>query len=228
MSSPPKPDRGLLDIPGGWAERDVTLGGRVFRLVLPAAPEAFLKADKNVGSAEDAVRTTYWQYLWPAATEMARLVMQFPWKPGQDALELGAGVGLVGLAALAAGLNVTFSDCDPVAVRVALMNARLNGFDSASGLVLDWREPGTRKFPVILASDVLYRPQHITPILRAMDAMLADDGVCWIGDPGRWSVPDFLSAAERTKFQIRLRNIDGRDVLFPSAGQFVLIEIRRG
>jgi predicted nicotinamide N-methyase len=227
MSFSTEPDRGLPAIPGGWAEQEVIVGERVFRLVLPATPEAFLNADKAAGGVEDAVRTTYWQYLWPVAAELSRLVMQFDWKPGLEALELGAGVGLVGLAALAVGLNVTFSDCDPVAVQVALRNSHRNGFDLAAGLVLDWRVPSDRKFPVILASDVLYRPQHITPLLRVIDAMLKDDGMCWIGDPGRWSVPDFLSAAAKAGFSIRLRNSDGRDVAFPVAGRFVLIELHR-
>ncbi|MBI5757246.1 MAG: methyltransferase [Planctomycetales bacterium] len=221
-------DLDLPDISGGWIARDVIVAERAFHFVVPAEPESFLKPDESAAAAATSIQTSYWQYLWPAATDMARLVMGAVWKTGQEALELGSGVGLVGVAALAAGLSVTFSDCDPVAVQVALTNARRNGFHTAKGLLLDWTAPVSHRFPVILASDVLYHPQHIPPILRSIDSMLEEGGVCWIGDPGRWSVPAFLSAVTKAGYEIHLRNSDGRDVLFPAPGQFVLIELRRG
>ena len=221
-------DLDLPDIPGGWVARDVIVAERVFDLLLPGHPDAFLNSVDPVTTRATDERTTYWQYLWPAAIDMAQLVLRADWKPDQAALELGAGIGLVGVAALAAGLNVTFSDCDSVAVRIALTNARRNGFATATGLLLDWRAPVARRFPVILASDVLYRPENVEPLLRVIDEMLDDDGVCWIGDPGRPAVRDFVQRASDAGFEVRLRDANGGDALFPPVDRFVLVELRRG
>ena len=40
----------------------------------------------------------YWPYLWPAAYAMSAAVLRENWPPGAAALEIGAGIGLVGLA----------------------------------------------------------------------------------------------------------------------------------
>lgn len=219
-------DLDLPDIPGGWVARDVIVQERVFDLLLPGHPDAFLNAADSLATLATEERTTYWQYLWPTAIDMAQLVLRGDWKLGLAALELGAGIGLVGVAALAAGLNVTFSDCNPMAVQVALRNARRNGFAHATGLLLDWRVPVSQRFPVILASDVLYRPENVDPLLRVIDEMLDDGGVCWIGDPGRPAVRDFVQRASDAGFGVRLRDASGRDVLFPPVGSFVLVELR--
>lgn len=218
-------DLDLPDIPGGWVTRDLMVADRLFHFVVPAEPEVFLNPDNP--ALGKTIQTTYWQYVWPTAIDMGRLVLAEVWNSRQEVLELGCGVGLVGVAALAAGLNVTMSDCDPVAVEVAMTNARRNGFDAAKGLLLTWHSPVSGRFPVILASDILYQRHQIPSILRVIDSMLEDTGVCWVGDPGRSSVPDFLSAATKAGYDIRLRSADGREVMFPAAGKFVLVELRR-
>ena len=77
----------------------------------------------------------YWTDLWPASRMMAKAILREPWQDFPvrasdkiEALEIGCGLGLPGLAALAVGLRVIFSDYDETAVRFAADNARLNGF----------------------------------------------------------------------------------------------------
>jgi hypothetical protein len=94
------------------------------------------------------------------------------WSPGTPVLEIGAGIGLVGLAALSCGLKVTFSDYDPPAVALALRNARDNGLTDAEGMHLDWRQPPPLRFPVILGCDVIYEVRNHAPILDLLGRML--------------------------------------------------------
>ena len=60
----------------------------------------------------------YWAYLWPGAYLLAEAVVREPWPEPVDgrilleALEIGCGLGLAGLAALARGLRVQFTDYD--------------------------------------------------------------------------------------------------------------------
>ena len=105
--------------------------------------------DRTTGESDDlldhpAVRAAfaadeylpYWADLWPAARMLAKAVLAEPWPPGLTALEVGCGLGLPGVAALASGLRVAFSDYDATAVRFAADNARLNGFtDFAESVV---------------------------------------------------------------------------------------------
>src|SRR5690348_16469382 len=64
----------------------------------------------------------YWADLWPAARMLAKVILHETWTPGQEALEIGCGLGLPGIAALSVGLHVTFSDYDATALRFAGAN----------------------------------------------------------------------------------------------------------
>jgi 2-polyprenyl-3-methyl-5-hydroxy-6-metoxy-1,4-benzoquinol methylase len=120
------------------------------------------------------------------------------------ALEIGAGIALTGLAALACGIQVTFSDYDRRAIDLALFNARENLLDSnAEGLLLDWRQPINRQFPLIFGCDVIYETQNHRPILGLLEKMLAKDGQCWITDPGRYHADAFVDLLTDSPFNAR-------------------------
>ena len=128
----------------------------------------------------------YWTELWPAARMLAKVVLREPAAPGLEALEVGCGLGLPGIAALAAGLRVTFSDCDLTALHFAAENARLNGFHEFRLLPLDWRSPpeGLR-VPVLLASDLIYELRNINPLVALLQKVLLPGGVCLLTDQDR-------------------------------------------
>lgn len=191
----------LPEIPGGWTTRSVSVGSRVLTLTLPADPDAFLD-DARVHEAHAKTGyMPYWGYLWPASLETAVAVMGRDWKAALTALEIGAGTGLTGLAALAQGLRVTFSDYDEQSVQLCLHNARQNGFENADGLVLDWREPPARTYDVIFGCDVIYEKPNHAPILNLLDTMLAPRGEAWLADPGRHTADEFVALA-RERFRV--------------------------
>ncbi len=133
----------------------------------------------------------YWADLWPAARMLAKAVLREPWPAGQHALEVGCGLGLPGIAALARGLRVTFSDYDATALHFAARNARLNGFDDFATLQLDWRRPPeSLRVPIILASDLLYELRNVEPLVGLIQRVLLPDGVCLLTDQDR--VPSHL------------------------------------
>jgi ETFB lysine methyltransferase len=128
----------------------------------------------------------YWTELWPAARMLAKAVLREPWPPGVDVLEVGCGLGLPGIAALARGLRVIFSDLDATALRFAADNARLNGFRDFRVLHFDWRSPpdGLR-VPVVLASDLIYELRNINPLVALIQRVLLPGGVCLLTDQDR-------------------------------------------
>jgi predicted nicotinamide N-methyase len=199
----------LPPIPGGWTTRDFHLADTTLRITLPAQPDAFLDDPAVLAANRRDDYMPYWSYLWPASLETAVAVLKHDWAPGTEALEIGAGIALTGQAALARGLKVSFSDYDQQAIDLALFNSRQNGTaQNAEGLLIDWRTPIDRQFPVIFGCDVIYEKQNHRPILGLLEKMLAPDGQAWISDPGRHQADAFLELLADSPFQSQYLVLD--------------------
>jgi predicted nicotinamide N-methyase len=128
----------------------------------------------------------YWADLWPAARMLAKAIVRETWTPGTEALEIGCGLGLPGIAALSKGLRVVFSDYDATALHFAAENARKNGFLTFETMQMDWRYPPIdRRFPIILAADLIYEMRNIAPIVALIKQLLLPDGLCLLTDQDR-------------------------------------------
>jgi predicted nicotinamide N-methyase len=128
----------------------------------------------------------YWADLWPAARMLAKAVLAEPWPVPVTVLEVGCGLGLPGIAALARGLQVIFSDYDATAVRFAANNARLNGFGNFAELAFDWRDPPADLWAdVVLASDLTYEARHVEPLVALVERVLNPGGLCLWTDQDR-------------------------------------------
>ena len=186
----------------------VTVGGRPFHFDRPAALDKLFDhpAVRAAYASDDYI--PYWADLWPAARMLAEAVLKEPWEdyPGDRpvrALEIGCGLGLSGIAALSAGLHVTFSDIDEAAARMAAENATLNGFTDFDTAGYDLRSPPDGvTFPVILGADVMYEVRMTEPLVAFLDAVLAPDGVALIADPDRLSARPFNSLLARNGFSV--------------------------
>ncbi len=218
-----QPD-GLPEIPGGWTNQSVTLGGRTIELTQPARPDAFL--DDPAVEAQHALTgyMPYWAYLWPASYRMAAAVANPPWEVGSHILELGAGVGLVGLASLVRGDRVTFSDYERLAVDLTLFNAKQNGFQ-AEGLVLDWCHPPEQQFDVIIGCELIYEDRNHEPLLGLLQTMLSPHGICWLGDAGRTKAERFYTLVPQYGFNLVLKDENGQQLHEPRFGKYQLFEL---
>ncbi len=128
----------------------------------------------------------YWTDLWPASRMLAKAILREPWAPGAEALEIGCGLGLPGMAALARGLCVTFSDYDPAALAFAAHNARLNAFTVFHTRRIDWHQPPEDlRVPVVLASDLIYELGNVEPLVELIRRVLLPGGLCLLTDQDR-------------------------------------------
>jgi predicted nicotinamide N-methyase len=218
----------LPQIPGGWTEERFELGRLTVALQRPADPDAFLDDPEVLAANRRDDYMPYWCHVWPSCYETARAVVEHPWPGGTTVLEIGAGLALPGLAALAIGLEVTISDYDPAALSLARFNARQLGTESRlTTLQLDWRQPQDRQFDLIIGCEVIYERRNHPLVLDVLDRMLAPRGAAWISDPGRHTASQFLDDAQRRGYGIEHRVLARQPRPGSPAGQTNLYVIQR-
>ncbi len=200
---------GLPDLACGWVLREYFPAGRLLKLIVPHHPDILLDTSDTESAIRDDDRMPYWAYLWPAAIQMADVILSTACPRGTRVLELGCGLGLVGLSALACGYHVSLTDYDPRSVAVAAINAQLNGFSAFDAFKLDWRAPLDLHYPMIVGCDLLYEARNHSPMLDLLDRMLTPDGVCWLGDAGRNAASEFWLLAQERGFSVIIHDADG-------------------
>ena len=179
---------------------------------IPSVPEIRLhQADPNSGLwrlAElggQSFDTPYWAYPWGGGLALARFVLDHPELiDGHRVLDLGAGSGIVGIAAAKSGArDVTAVDIDRYAVTAAQLNAAANGvrLSTRHGDIIDEPPPAV---DVILVGDLFY-DENLARRVTAFAHRCAEHRIdVLIGDPYRaflprsqlrvlaeYSVPDF-------------------------------------
>jgi 2-polyprenyl-3-methyl-5-hydroxy-6-metoxy-1,4-benzoquinol methylase len=190
-------------IPGDWVVNNYKFNEISISLIQPKNPDKLLD-DPNVHAASAKNDyMPYWGYLWPSALMLSSDVLKRDWEPGTRTLEIGCGLGLTGIAALYKGLEVTFSDYTEAALSIATYNAKLNGFDNFETSTIDWKNPPSKTFDVILGADVLYENRCREDILRVLDHMLSKNGVSLISDSCRPSADSFARCAIERDYVVR-------------------------
>ena len=164
--------------------RNVEVGGRQLSLLVPRSADAVLD---DVLDAGDTV-PPYWADLWPSARALATYLLERDDLAGLRVLELGCGVGLPSVAALLVGADVTASDAEPVATRIAARNARRCGRRRLATLVVDVLDPPDElfkqpAFDVVLAADVLYRAELGRGLAALLPRVVAAGGEAIIVHP---------------------------------------------
>lgn len=203
MRSAPRLHATPADAVRDLVREKVLIEGRTLLLDRPAGLDQVFDhpAVRSAYAADEYI--PYWTDLWAAARMLAKVVLREPWekfaarlgrRPG--VLEVGCGLGLGGIAALARGLPVTFSDCDETAVAFAAANARLNGFVEFATMPLDLRSPPAGlTVPVVIGSDLMYEQRLVEPLAHFLKAVLAPGGLALVTDPDRMAARSFRWAA---------------------------------
>jgi predicted nicotinamide N-methyase len=156
----------------------------------------------DLAAADPEQNLPYWAELWPSGIALAGAIAAKPSRMrGQRVLELGCGLGVTAMAALAAGADLTVTDYAPDALALAAFNCqRQTGYVPAMAQV-NWRSPDSAfarliagGFPVVLAADVLYETRDVAPLVALASRIVAPGGLLWLAEPGRRPAQAFLDA----------------------------------
>lgn len=149
----------------------------------------------------------YWATIWPSGVALADAILQQPdVLMRQHVLELGCGLGVTAIAALAAGARLLVTDYAPESLLLCQANTLRSVSRVLHTLRLNWREPSPvllarAPFPVVLAADVLYEHRDVMPLLRLIERLVAADGMLWLAEPGRAPAQQFVAAAVAAGWQ---------------------------
>ncbi|MDR7228976.1 putative nicotinamide N-methyase [Caulobacter sp. BE264] len=141
------------------------------------------EADADFGSP-------YWARPWGGGLVLARHVLDKPQTvTGRRVLDLGAGSGLVAIAAALAGAaDVMAVDVDPCAVAAARLNAQANGV-AVRCLRTDLLEGEPPEVDLVLVGDLFYAPDLATRTEAFLRRCRAAGLMVLIGDPWRAPLP---------------------------------------
>jgi predicted nicotinamide N-methyase len=179
------------------AESTVEIGNKTYRIVHPVSADDLI--DEEDFDRDE--RLPYWAELWPSALALARHLSERD-LAGTRAIELGCGVGLPTILALARGAEVLVTDHYEAALDFTAYNASTNLGLEPEISVLDWREPDIRgmgTFDLVLAADVLYERKN-GALAALVPKLLAPGGEAIIADPRRDEAPVFLEEMEEQGF----------------------------
>jgi len=170
---------------------DVQVGDTTVNVIRPRSAEDLI----DEAAFERDERLPYWAELWPSSTVLANFVAGDR-RPRGRAIELGAGIGVVSIAAALAGHEVLATDYYEDALLFARANAWRNLEREIETTLVDWRAiPATLpRFDVVLASDVLYESRYAPLVASTIDRFLAPRGVAYVADPGRVAANAFVDA----------------------------------
>ena len=145
---------------------------------------------RRLAQADAAFGTPYWAYPWGGGLALARYLLERPQIcAGRRVLDLGAGSGLVAIAAAKAGAReVLAADIDPYACVAAGLNAALNGV-SLEVLAGDLTGGPPPAVDLVLAGDLFYEQALADRAIAFLRRCLGVGLEVLIGDPGRAWLP---------------------------------------
>ena len=139
---------------------------------------------------EMGVPPPFWAFAWAGGQALARYILDNPERVrGKRVLDLAAGSGLVGIAAMKAGAAyVQCADIDPFCEAAVRLNAEANNvaLDFTDQNLLEGAPPA---FDVICAGDVFYERPMAERVIAWLDQARNQGSTVLIGDPRRSYFP---------------------------------------
>ena len=159
--------------------------------------------------AEFGVPPPYWAFAWAGGQALARYVLDHPQLvAGKSVLDIGAGSGLVAIAAAMAGASsVLAADIDSFSCAAIRLNAAAN--QCSVTVTQDDMIGAAGNWDIILVGDLFYE----RPLAERLLAWLTPLGVpALLGDPGRNYFPKERVKRRATYTVQTTRDLEDREI----------------
>ncbi len=182
----------------------IQIRGREFQFYVPATIDEFIN--------EDDVMKDFplWAKIWEPCIVLAHEISGINPDGISHILEVGCGLGVVGIIASCFGHNVTMTEYDPHAINFARANAVLNlGSDKERIDIvrLDWRSPELEhRFDIITGSEIIYREEDFPYILSLFKDYLKPEGKIILTSGIRKTIIKFLDELNKY-FNVRVKKM---------------------
>ena len=168
--------------------------GKGIELTIVETVDAYALLDRLIDRDPDShQRFPYWAEVWPAALGLSRWLFERR-LPSADVVELGCGLGLVGITLARLGWRVEATDYVEDALVFTSHNAARNraGPDHQVAY-LDWRHPVGKPRDCLVASDIAYERRDHRTLYRLLNSLLKPGGKLFLSDPCRPVAATFVS-----------------------------------
>jgi predicted nicotinamide N-methyase len=186
----------------------VRAAGRLWRITGVQDQDALIQ---GVQTDEDLVNFPYGLMLWPSAVGLAEWLAHASQIQGKRILEIGAGVGLAGLAARALGAEVTQTDFQRDALTLCRHNATQNRIDGIHVMRGDWRAFPANLMPadIVIGSDILYERSLHGVLETLFPQLIGRGGRIVLSDPLRPQALEFMERLEaRGRWSLSMEGLE--------------------
>lgn len=177
----------------------VTINGLSLSLFTPASIDPFIDSDDVM------VNFPLWAKIWEASGVLAGYLTRLTPDPAKTMLEIGCGLGMVGIAAAKTGHRITMTELNPDALNFARANALANGCTEVSIEHLDWNAPCLAdRFDYIVGSETVYKSEDIDGLESLFDRYLKPGGTIILAEGVRSTGVEFWERM-RHHYQVQAR-----------------------
>jgi len=172
---------------GETEEKTVGIRGRKFTLLTPKSIEEHIDAESPLNDFP------LWAKVWEASWVLADFLAGLPPDPEKRLIEIGCGLGLVGVVAASFGHKVVMTEHNAKALAFAKANAALNRCSDMEILDLDWNSPAIYgRFDYVVGSEIVYHEKDFEPLKNLFERLMKPEGEVILCEGVRRSSLDFF------------------------------------
>jgi len=154
-----------------------------------------------------------WVKIWEASLVLSDYLVNRN-HLSKSLLELGAGLGTIGIIAESVGYKVTTTEYDSKAIQFLHANAHINESHTLKIEHLDWHKPDLEGlFDIIVGSELIYKQSDFEPLIALFRQYLSPKGEILLANEPRKSYEPFLDILKEWYhieiWKKSLRSIDG-------------------